>query len=155
MLQGSEEHVSKNGETDIRDSVFEASQTEIKFFLQAEEEPGEAEGYVTELQAMGAGELTGVDELPHAFNFRKPVASVLGRELAAVLVIEQIGVDEIEPTHVLVEGEDGGREVQVTQLGGHAVVGFEVVEAAQTHAVCHREGMLAVKVGAGTTTHLS
>ena len=69
MLQGSEEHVSKNGETDIRDSVFEASQTEIKFFLQAEEEPGGAEGYVTELQAMGAGELTGVDELPHTFNF--------------------------------------------------------------------------------------
>ena len=106
----------------------------VQVFLEAEE--GEAaEGDVSEFQFQGEREECAVDAGQDAAEATGYLFLLFGGEAGAVLIVEPVTVDNVEPSVFFVLADDGGGAGQVSSfgLGGecafHAEVGFEAVEA--------------------------
>ena len=132
----------------------DAAEGEVEPLLKTEEAEGGA-GTVAKLRDGSRFQGEAVDGGPCMVEQLQTVLTVGGRQFAAVDVVKHVNADEVEPAVVLVEGEQVLPHPQTEHLAAHALVGTEIVEAADRHLMGDRGGVLAVIVDTRTTAYLT
>ena len=83
------------------------------------------------------------------------LATGIGREIAAVEIVEHVEVDEVQPAYVFVYIKYLAGGVELQKLAFHTFVSQQVVEAAKAYAVGYGLGVLAIVIYPSGKTHVA
>ena len=130
----------------------QCAEREIAPLLQTEQKKG-GHGTIAELTAELQVELRAVDALPCITDKGESPASLGRSELTAMDMIEHIDINEVEPTDVLIFGDERSCNTCLHHLHLHAEISCEIIETSDRDPMCGRGRMLEITINTCTSAH--